>query len=389
MKKLARTRDGKALRIAETGQRAVISRRGAVRTLTLAAALALDTYLMWPVAAPTLGGHPAVPGYQDLSEAIAVQERHNPDLLAMPGVAGTAVGFGPSGRPVVKVYLAHEDVAGVPASLDGHRLITEVTGPFQARGDAPAWAGTTGGAEADAGAKADAADDPDPRRSFARPVPIGVSTGQVDVTAGTIGARVVSGSEVFALSNNHVYANRNEANLGDHILQPGSVDGGINPTDVIGTLHDYERIRFCNPFPACPANRIDAAIAASTTDNLGNSTPSNGYGTPRSEPMAAKLGMQVQKYGRTTGHTHGKISGLNATLNVGFRDNTARFTGQIVITGNGFSAPGDSGSLIVAGGDGPDSRRPVGLLFAGSQTSTIANPIGLVLERFDVRIDGN
>ena len=396
MKKLARTRDSKALpAAAETERRAVLSRRGALRTLTLAAALALDTYLMWPVGAPTLGGHPAMLGYEDLAEAIAVQERHNPDLLAMPGVAGTAVGFGPAGRPVVKVYLAHEDVAGVPASLDGHRLITEVTGPFQARGDAPAWAATTDGEEADArraahaGTEADAADDTDPRRPFARPVPIGVSTGQVDVTAGTIGARVVSGAEVFALSNNHVYANRNEANLGDHILQPGSVDGGVNPADVIGTLHDYEPISFCNPFPACPSNRIDAAIAASTTDNLGNSTPSNGYGTPRSEVLAAKLGMQVQKYGRTTGHTHGQISGLNATLNVGFKDNTARFTGQIVITGSGFSAPGDSGSLIVAGGDGPDSRRPVGLLFAGSQTSTIANPIGLVLDRFDVRIDGN
>ncbi len=377
MKQVSRAQDSKALRTARSERRAAMSRRGAVRALTLAAAVALDTYLLWPAGVPAGGGQLALLGYEDLAAAMAVQERHNPDLLAIPGVAGTAVGFGPSGQPVVKVYLAREDVAGLPASLDGHRLVTEFTGPFDWLGNAPA------------GAEADAADDTDPRRSFARPVPIGVSTGQVDVTAGTIGARVTSGSEVFALSNNHVYANRNQANRGDHILQPGSVDGGVNPADAIGTLHDFERIRFCNPFPVCPANQIDAAIAATTTDNLGNSTPSNGYGTPRSEVLAAKLGMEVQKYGRTTGHTHGKISGLNATLNVGFRDNTARFSGQIVITGNGFSAPGDSGSLIVAGGDGPDSLRPVGLLFAGSETSTIANPIGLVLDRFDVRIDGN
>ncbi len=365
-----------------------MSRRGAVRAITLVAAVALDTYLLWPVGGPSVGGSPALLGYEDLAAAISVQERHNPDLLALPGVAGTAVAFGPAGQPVVKVYLAHEDVAGIPASLDGHRLVTEVTGPFDWLGDPPtgAAAATTGAA---ANPEARPADDTDPRQPFARPVPIGVSTGQVDVTAGTIGARVTSGGEVFALSNNHVYANRNQANLGDHILQPGSVDGGVNPTDAIGTLHDFERIRFCKPFPACPANRIDAAIAATTTDNLGNSTPSNGYGTPRSEVLAAKLGMEVQKYGRTTGHTQGRISGLNATLNVGFRDNTARFSGQIVITGSGFSAPGDSGSLIVAGGSGPDSRRPVGLLFAGSETSTIANPIGLVLDRFGVSIDGN
>ena len=371
----AGARGGKAPQRVRTERRGLMSRRGAVRAITLVAAVALDTYLLWPVGGPAVGGGPALRGYEDLATAISVQERHNPDLLALPGVAGTAVAFGPAGQPVVKVYLAHEDVAGIPASLDGHRLVTEVTGPFDWLGDPP-----TG---------ARPADDTDPRQPFARPVPIGVSTGQVDVTAGTIGARVTSGGEVFALSNNHVYANRNQAKLGDHILQPGSVDGGVNPTDAIGTLHDFERIRFCNPFPACPTNRIDAAIAATTTDNLGNSTPSNGYGTPRSEVLAAKLGMEVQKYGRTTGHTQGKISGLNATLNVGFRDNTARFSGQIVITGSGFSAPGDSGSLIVAGGSGPDSRRPVGLLFAGSETSTIANPIGLVLDRFGVSIDGN
>ena len=378
MKTVSRAKGSKAPQPAQEGRwRALTSRREAVRALTLAGAVLLDAYLLWPVGAPAGGGVPALLGYEDLAAAISVQERHNPDLLAIPGVAGTAVAFGPAGQPVVKVYLAQENVAGIPASLDGHRLVTEFTVPFNWLGDMPAGTVTA------------AADDTDPRRSFARPVPIGVSTGQVDVTAGTIGARVTSGSEVFALSNNHVYANRNQANLGDHILQPGSVDGGVNPTDAIGTLHDFEPIRFCSPFPVCPTNRIDAALAATTTDDLGNSTPSNGYGTPRSEVLAAKLGMEVQKYGRTTGHTQGKISGLNATLNVGFRDNTARFSGQIVITGNGFSAPGDSGSLIVAGGSGPDSRRPVGLLFAGSETSTIANPIGLVLDRFDVQIDGN
>ena len=365
-------------RTARTGRRGIVSRRGAIQALTFAAAIALDAFLPWPALGPLGGGGGLAPiGYEDLSAAMAVQERHNPDLLALPGVAGTAVAFDAGGEPVVKVYLAHRDVAGIPASLDGHRLVTEVTGPFRALGGPAAMTGSG------------PSDETDPRRPFARPVPIGVSTGQVDVTAGTIGARVASGAEVFALSNNHVYANRNDAELGDHILQPGSVDGGVNPTDAIGTLHDYEPISFCNPFPVCPANQIDAAIAATTTANLGNGTPSNGYGTPRTEVLAAKLGMKVQKYGRTTGHTHGEISGLNATLNVGFGNNTARFSGQIMITGNGFSAPGDSGSLIVAGGNGSDSRRPVGLLFAGSETSTVANPIGLVLDRFDVRIDGS
>ncbi|MDE2875821.1 MAG: hypothetical protein OXU69_10795 [Gemmatimonadota bacterium] len=361
-----------------------MSKRNGVRFATLAAAVVLDVLFFRPI------GDPAVaPGFLsfahgDFAAAMALQESHNQDLLGIPGVAGTAVGIGMNGLPVVKVYLAHTRVLGLPASLDGHEFVTEVTGRFHALGDMPSSAEDGGGPAA-----ARSGDDTDPRRSFPRPVPIGVSTGQVDVTAGTIAARVVSGEDVFALSNNHVYANRNAANLGDRILQPGTVDGGVNPDDAIGTLHDYEPIRFCAPFPTCPSNRIDAAIAATSTDQLGNSTPSNGYGTPRSTTTAARLGMEVQKYGRTTGHTTGKITGINATLNVGFRDGTARFVGQIMISGGGFSGPGDSGSLIVSGGSGANARQPVGLLFAGSQSSTVANPIDVVLKRFDVTIDGS
>ena len=99
--------------------------------------------------------------------------------------------------------------------------------------------------------------------------------------------------------------------------------------------------------------------------------------------------MSVQKYGRTTGHTEGRISGVNAIMDVAYPGGTARFEGQIVISGNRFSAGGDSGSLIVTDGVLLADRRPVGLLFAGTTVTTLANPIELVLERFSVKIDGN
>ncbi len=359
-----------------------------IRVATLAAAVLLDFAFSQRVGGPVGAGDPFIFAPGDLAAAMAVQERHNEDLLRLPGVAGTAVAIGPGGRPVVKVYLTVAGVTGLPTNLDGHPFVTEVTGAFRALEEArPTHANRVSTGSLNAKEASD--EGTDPRRPFPRPVPIGVSTGQVDVTAGTIGARVASGTEVFALSNNHVYANKNEANVGDAVLQPGRVDGGTHPADAIGTLYDYEPIRFCAPFPACPSNQIDAAIAATDTEKLGNSTPQNGYGTPRTRTAEARLGMEVQKYGRTTGHTTGRISGLNATINVGFRDGTARFSGQIVITKQGFSGPGDSGSLIVSAGTGRNSRRPVGLLFAGSETSTLANPIDLVLDRFGVTIDGN
>lgn len=354
---------------------------------TLALAIVLDALFFRPVGDPHGGfGNDGWFGYGDLSAAISAQELLNQDLLSQPGVAGTAVAFDLSGQPVVKVFLTHAGALALPASFDGHPVVSEVTGPFRALGDIqdPDAASDEPGSPS----RAAATDITNPKLSFPRPVPIGVSTGQIDVTAGTIAARVVSDSKVFALSNNHVFANRNRAQVGDNILQPGTVDGGANPSDAIGTLHDFEPIKFCQPFPVCPNNLIDAAIAETTTGSLGNSTPSNGYGTPRTKTAAARLGMAVQKYGRTTGHTKGQITGINATMNIGFRDRTARFSGQIVISGAGFSGPGDSGSLIV-GGAGPEDRRPVALLFAGSQTTTLANPIDLVLARFDVSVDGN
>ena len=57
---------------------------------------------------------------------------------------------------------------------------------------------------------------------------------------------------------------------------------------------------------------------------------------------------------------------------------------QIAITPGSFSSGGDSGSLIVTT-DG--NNYPVGLLFAGSSTRTLANQIGLVLTKFGVTID--
>lgn len=351
------------------------------RPAALAVAVALDLLGAGSGEAPWRRGGAGAANHGDLLAAMAAQERYGQELLDLPGVAGTAVAFGADGRPVVKVFLVAPAAAAIPASFDGHPVVAEVTGPFRSLGEAPARnGGRTSLAEAES---------TDPRQSFPRPVPIGVSAGQVDVTAGTIGARVRAGGAVFALSNNHVFANKNAASRGDAIVQPGRIDGGAAPADAIGRLHDFEPIRFCQPFPACPDNRIDAAVATTTTAQLGNSTPPEGYGAPRAETADARLGMEVQKYGRTTGHTTARITGLNATINVGFRDGTARFSGQIVISSAGFSGPGDSGSLIVTAGTAGQSRRPVGLLFAGSETSTLANPIGAVLDRFGVEIDGN
>jgi len=223
-----------------------------------------------------------------------------------------------------------------------------------------------------------------------RPAYIGISTGHPAVTAGTIAARITDGTNFFALSNNHVYADINNATIGDPVIQPGTYDGGTVAQDIIGTLYDFEPMAFCNPYPNnCPANSMDTALAIANPAEVANSTPPDGYGIPNSVPVPDDQivpGMRVQKYGRTTRLTSGRIDSTNGTVHVCYDSSclkVAQFTGQIIVKPGTFSAGGDSGSLIV---EKARSNRPVGLLFAGSSSITIANPINTVLDRFGVQI---
>jgi hypothetical protein len=305
-----------------------------------------------PTVAADLG-----PNARAIERVMEVQDRHTGRLMALPGVVGTATGLNAAGKPVVKIFLAKAGVAGVPANLEGVPVVVEVTGVFIALGDTAA---------------------------RYRPAPIGVSTGHPSITAGTIGCRVTDGTNVYALSNNHVYADENFAEIGDPTLQPGAYDGGTVESDQIGTLWDFEPLIFGGS-----DNTIDAAIAISTTGLLDNETLSDGYGIPSAEVAVASLGQNVQKYGRTTSLTRGYVSGINATANVGYSSGTAYFVDQIIATAHEgkFIQGGDSGSLMVT----DPGKNPVGLLFAGPRSGRygIANRIDLVLSRFNVTVDGD
>jgi len=326
------------------------------------------------------GEPPIVPPGQ-LRAAVATQEHYTDGLMLLPDVVGTAVTADIGGRGAIVVYARASDVRGLRADLDGFPVILQVTGDIvalQGRGNSGGGGGGGGGSKPKPPPV-------DPTARFDRPVPIGVSTGHPAITAGTIGARVVDGSgNLYALSNNHVYADENQANPNDVELQPGPYDGGVINGDVIGNLYAFQTI----VFSTSANNIIDAAIASTTSGLVGNATPADGYGTPSSTTTTASVNMPVMKYGRTTGQTKGRVQAINAAINVGYDSGVARFINQIVIGGGGFSAGGDSGSLIV-GQKGQDAGRPVGLLFAGGGGVTIANPIDAVLSHFGVTIDGS
>jgi hypothetical protein len=227
-----------------------------------------------------------------------------------------------------------------------------------------------------------------PSGLFPRPVPIGVSTGNKnDCSAGTIGARVRdSQGNVYALSNNHVYALENQAALDSAILQPGLADARcrFDSNTTIGRLASFVPI----VFSTSASNTVDAAIAATDVSLLGNATPSKGgYGTPRATTVPASVGQSVEKYGETTRLTQSRVSGIDATVLVDYDSGTARFVNQILVrSSKTFIGAGDSGSLLVT----KSRANPVGLIFAGDSRGkvAIANPIDLVLSAFGVAIDG-
>ncbi len=97
--------------------------------------------------------------------------------------------------------------------------------------------------------------------------------------------------------------------------------------------------------------------------------------------VEGELGMAVRKSGRTTEFTSGEITAVDTTVNVNYGlGKVATFENQLVA--GPMSQGGDSGSLVVAG----DSQKAVGLLFAGSDSTTIFSPIQAVLDCLEIEI---
>lgn len=249
----------------------------------------------------------------------------------------------------------------------------------------------------------------DPTERF-RPAPGGVSIGHVNVTAGTLGCLVKKNGAIYILSNNHVLANSNEASAGDPILQPGSHDGGQQPQDQIAQLNSFVPIVFegNGGVPPCPTAGVIASVLNAMASALGSYSRLRPYRVAASENKVdcaiakpikpedvtneilnigslsgvgeGKLGMEIKKSGRTTGLTTGTIQQVDVTARVNYGANkVAIFTDQLMA--GGMSQGGDSGSAVL-----DNDNNIVGLLFAGSDTTTLINRIDNVFEALGVTL---
>jgi len=230
-----------------------------------------------------------------------------------------------------------------------------------------------------------------------RPCPAGFSVGNVAVTAGTLGSVVYDflpgattdppgpglgvPSQYYILSNNHVLAASNSAQIGSSIVQPGVFDGGVDPQDRIGTLSRFIPIQFAPQIPLDRHNNvIDAALAQCEFSDATRETYFSGAPRAWRRKANVAVGDLVKKTGRTTNLSLGRVISVDATVDVGYGNaGAARFRDQILTTN--ISAGGDSGSLVTSL-DGV----ALGLLFAGSSVVTILNHIETVRALLRVEI---
>jgi len=189
--------------------------------------------------------------------------------------------------------------------------------------------------------------------------------------SGTLGALFTSGTQKFALSNNHVFAACNHTPVGMPILAPSTRDARPNrrPPTAFCNYERMEELRSGEPSLVDPMRR-DTAIGRLIDPALTSSWQGDaveGYDTPN-KTSAPVSEMNVKKFGRTTGLTFGTIEAFEpAPWVLAYKSNkfsaTVWFIDTWTVRSNDsdpFALEGDSGSLIVT----DDGKTAVGLLFA-------------------------
>lgn len=360
--------------------------------LTLIGAALLFTIGLWGCSGvdhtPVAPAAPAVGTWNEanpqLQSVMAIQNFHTRRLMENPDVIGTATTVNDEGRPAIMLLVTTPQAFKyAPTEIDGVPVVPVFTDKIVAMKSKP------GG-----GVSHTAKQTP--------PIQLGTSGGwRYDLAngyccGGTLGSLVSKGGKQYVLSNYHVLeadivagGNSRVAQAGDPVIQPGLIDVGCN-------ANNAQNVATLSGIKSLPGSNVDCAIAEVIAGMVNTSGAILEVGTISSGTVGASVNQAVKKSGRTTGLTRSTVSGLNATVSVSYENEcaggtafTKTFTGQIIIANrrSSFLAGGDSGSLMVE--DVATDARSVGLLFAGSSTTAVANPIGQVLSFLGASMVGN
>jgi hypothetical protein len=221
--------------------------------------------------------------------------------------------------------------------------------------------------------------------------------------AGTLSCLVRdAGGVLHGLSNNHVSGSCSFAGVGLSIVAPGIYDvipNGLPPFTLGFHVRSLPLITG-SADNVDPKSNLDAAIFLIAAENLVSSYQGNSYDTP-AQATAILDNMEVEKVGRTTQYTHGRVIGqIYGAHPIQYSAPLYQFSGLVsfepvfAIAGIGqlFSDNGDSGSLITTI-DQNGQRKAVGLVVGGKNDGsapggkiTIALPILPILQGLGVTL---
>lgn len=205
-----------------------------------------------------------------------------------------------------------------------------------------------------------------------RPVQGGYSISVVTINgAATMGCVVTDNHDNYMLSNNHVLADLNTVPIGTAVVQPGVLDGGKSPDDIVGALSQYTPISFEE------TNLVDCAIARVL--NKRNVSPKIALVNAPKGVISPKFGQSVKKVGRTTALTTGKITGVKTTFRFNIKGQDIIFRNQILA--DIMTSPGDSGSILLS-----DNDYAIGLIMTGGGGKSVINTISDVLRSLNVSL---
>ena len=316
------------------------------------------------------------PDNPNIKSLITAHTAMSHEIMGMSNVIGTAVGHDDTGTPGIVIYVNKNakdlDLSTIPNTLHGEKIIVVPMEPFHAF----------------------TANIPPVSHTAKQTIPIQLGTSgswSYDLAngyccGGTLGSLISINGIQYIMSNYHVFesdiipgGNKRVSTTGDPIVQPGLVDDSCSL--VAGTP-----VATLNKLSSLPKSNVDVSIAKVKPGMVNPTGAILEIGTINKLTTLPYLKQAVKKSGRTSSLTHSKISGLNAMIMVMYENECAGniafikvFTGQILIDNpsSSFLASGDSGSLKDE--DGAYNQRAIGLLFAGSTTVAIANPITEVL----------
>jgi hypothetical protein len=317
-----------------------------------------------------------------LQSVMAIQDRNTPALMAKRDVIGTATTLDENGQPAVMILVtSQEAMDAAPKTIEGVPVKTVLTDKIVAM--------KTSGVSHTA--------------KQTPPIQLGTSGGwRYDLAngyccGGTLGSLISVSGVQRILSNYHVFeadivsgGNGIVAQTGDYIIQPGLIDVSCNAANAQNVATLVKTSSLPNSNVDCSSANVISGMVSTDGAILEIGVIKSGSG------IAAFVGQYVKKSGRTTGLTRSYVSGLNATVSITYDNEcaggtafTKSFTGQILVANSRskFLAGGDSGSLMVE--DITTSPNSIGLLFAGSTSIAVANPIGQVLTFLGGSMVGN